>query len=176
MSEPSTFRLPGLSAGTNGTQSSDAGEDIPDFSVKRPRSIKFKIDGEVFEAVAAIGATVMNDVLDDQMDFDMALMQAQRFADGQSDKSEMDQTASKLKGHVGKIMTFLDEVLVEESRARFADRLRSKTNPIDLTQVYQAYHYLVNRYSNRPTVPSSSSTNGHETTGTSLTAGAPPAA
>jgi hypothetical protein len=185
------FRLPGLPAGDppdeviSGAAARATGngaDDIPDFVVKRPPSIKFKIDGELFEAVPAIGATVTNEVLDEEMDVRLAMVNLEKYVDEQGEviegaatDDELTDVARKIREHVGKMMTFLDEVLVEESRQRFAARLRSKTNPIDLTQVRQAHQYLVERYANRPSMPSSVSTNGHGTTGPSSTAGALPA-
>jgi hypothetical protein len=70
-------------------------------------------------------------------------------------------------------MAFLDQVLLPESAQRFADRLRSVTEPIDLYQVQDVLRFLIGRYSGRPTEPSLSSQNGHDGTTTSSTAGAP---
>jgi hypothetical protein len=74
------------------------------------------------------------------------------------------------------LMEFLDTVMLPESAARFAERLRSAENPISLDQCMNITFWLIEEaYTvGRPTRGSSPSLNGSETTGTSSTDGAEP--
>lgn len=61
---------------------------------------------------------------------------------------------------------FLDTVLLPESAARFAQRIRQHDTAITNRQINQAVVYLVEKYGLRPTTPVSPSHNGATTGGT----------
>lgn len=73
------------------------------------------------------------------------------------------------------MMGFLDEVLLPESAALFAERFRDPTNPITIEQATDVVTWLASEvYSGgRPTGRSSASANGQPLTGQSSTVAAP---
>lgn len=104
--------------------------------------IEFKVDGETFRATNSVPALSMIDV------------------------SRISETtgAEQLK----LIMGFLDEVLDGDSSERMADRLRSRTNPVDIEQLVDVLVWLVETYApQRPTTAPSPSPNGSGSDGTS---------
>lgn len=142
--------------------------DIQNFSVPKREPLKFQIDDDVFYAAPMIGADVLRDVLDmtdatalQSVDLEGATLEQRRAA------------ASAASSQTAKTMAFLDQVLEEESALRFAERMRSTTEPITIEQAFRVWQWLIGEYGSRPTQPSSPSANGHDGTGTSSTAGAP---
>lgn len=107
-------------------------EDLQDFTDhERPTDpVRFKIDGDIFEAAAALPAGVSHD---------FALMQSLEAAE-----------QVVLLGHI------LESFLLPESAARFASRLRDPVQPITNEQVGQVIKWLVEHYTGRPTEPASS--------------------
>lgn len=73
------------------------------------------------------------------------------------------------------ILDFLDQVLLPESAIRFAERLRSSTEPITIDQAASIAVWLMEEVyaPDRPTEALSPSPNGSESTGPSSTDGAP---
>lgn len=132
-------------------------------------TIPFKLDGELFEAVAQIGGSLMMETMD--LSF---VPETQTL-----DPKEMTVPQQRAFANIGNQMVqrqlaFLDKVLLPESQVRFAARLQSIERPITLKQATQVYHMLVGRYGgNRPTGPSSPSSNGHDGTGPESTVSAP---
>jgi hypothetical protein len=129
--------------------------------------IQFQIDEDIFNAVPSIGGVILREMLDQSVEL------ASVVAEGVNN-SNAAVLGRQAKEYSYKVVSFLDQVLTEESSQRFAERLRSVTEPIELNQVYAVYMWLLEQYSGRPTMPSSLSSNGHDGTGTSLTVGAPP--
>lgn len=73
------------------------------------------------------------------------------------------------------ILEFLDQVLMPDSAARFAERLKSPLAPIEINQAADVAVWLMQEVyaPNRPSEAPSSSENGSGSTGTSSTDGAP---
>jgi hypothetical protein len=73
------------------------------------------------------------------------------------------------------VLNIFNTILVPESAVRFAERLKSMENPVDLTQVMEIMVWLMELYGRRPTPPPSDSSAGlpSESDGTTSTAGAP---
>jgi len=84
------------------------------------------------------------------------------------------QGAATLDEKMLAIGEFFDVMLTDESAKLMQDRLRSKTNPLDINQALEIIEYLTEEIGARPTVPSSSSSDGSATgeTGTSSMVGA----
>lgn len=124
-----------------------------DFS--RPRNkIVFTIDGDVFEAAPVMPAQTL-------MEF------AGHFANiGEAPGDNLD----AMRG-------LLEMVLLPDSYLRLSERMRSKSNPIDIVQVSDVISWLLERYGLRPTQPSSSSADGSPSpeSGTSSTGTTPDA-
>lgn len=140
---------------------------LQDFSQRRPDSLKFRIDEDVFEAVPAVGANLMRDII--------AMTDMSALADARAEGLTPEQATSKLPKvmeQVSKTLGFLDTVLLPDSAQRFAARMNSAVEPITLDQAFKVWTWLVEQYSGRPTQPSSPSANGHDGTGTSSTGGA----
>lgn len=136
---------------------------MKDFTFDRPENLQFKINDDIFYAVPRVGGAFIREIIEETTSLGNI---AGSGADQVSQES-----VNKLQSYTGKVMTFLDMVLLPESQQRFAERLRSVDEPIELTQVYQVYNWLISEYSKRPTQPLLSSSNGHSGTGASLTAG-----
>lgn len=146
---------------------------MQDFS--RPKvereTIKFKVDDDVFEAYPEIGGQVLMpaislDGLDDLVGQSPSSVQAMS-------TEEQSRAASAASKQTVRALQFMDTVLLPDSSARFAERMRSVEEPITLEQAFQIWRWLLSQYGARPTEPSSPSQNGHDGTGTSSTAGAP---
>lgn len=122
------------------------------FARRPGRTVTFDVDGEEFRCVPNPPAAAITDV---------AISSTQ--SQGEQVKA---------------IMQYLDLVLDDDSAKRIAERMRDKTNPIDLEVLLDIYRWLLAELSpNRPTggssdSPSSSAT---PTNGSSSTAGALPA-
>jgi hypothetical protein len=103
--------------------------EIKDFSRDR-EDVKFKIDGDVFEAKKAIPAKVL-------MNF------AKKFSDMDSGAS-VEQQLEAFEG----VLTL---VLVPRSLELFQSRMADDDNPIDVEQVEEIITWLFERYGMRPT-------------------------
>lgn len=124
---------------------------MADFSRDKPLGyVEFTMDGDTFRAVDVAPG--------------MAVVDVSKIND------------AKGLARVEIIMGFLDQVLLPESAALLAERLRSAENPADIDQCARAAIWLVeNVYvTERPTQGPSSSRNGSEATGQSSTDGAQP--
>lgn len=141
---------------------------IQDFSAPKKENLKFKIDEDVFEAVAVVGAELLRDVTNMT---DLAALQTTDVST--MDAEQVKSISEAANQHTAKTMMFLDAVLTPDSAARFGERLRSTTEPITIQQAYDVWRWLIEQYAARPTQPSLPSLNGHDGTGTSSTAGAP---
>lgn len=146
----------------------DTLSEMQDFSLPSEEPLRFKIDDDLFEAAPRVGAYLLQDVID------MSDAASLSSFDGTGGPEETARASSVAVRQMAKATTFLDAVLLDDSAARFAERLRSTTNPISFDQVFQVWQWLIGKYGSRPTRPSSPSVNGHDGTGTSSTAGALP--
>lgn len=142
--------------------------EIRDFSLPKQETLKFKIDDDVFEAVPIVGAQVLRDITNMS-----DLIQLQGLDTSSVTKEQLEAMAEVANQHTARTMQFLDLVLLPDSAARFAERLRSSDEPITIQQTYEVWRWLIERYSARPTPPSLPSLNGHDGTGSSSTVGAP---
>lgn len=113
--------------------------EIRDFSKKR-KQLTFRIDDDVFEAVAAIPAEVM-------------IQFAERF-------TSADPTQMSPKDQVGIFREMLEIVLFPESMATMRKRMADPRNPVDMEQLDEVISWLFEEYGMRPTEGSSSSSNG----------------
>lgn len=113
--------------------------EIRDFS-KRRRSIRFRIDDDVFTAVSAIPAEEM-------------IVFAEQITT--ADPSQMSP-----REQVGLLRKTLENMLEPESLLRFHERMRDKLNPIDMEQLNDVVEWLFEEYGLRPTNGSGSSLNG----------------
>lgn len=135
-------------------------QDMPDFSSSASTEvIKFRIDGDIFEAFADVGADII-------MDVTKPVVIGQKENATQEELLEMAEKAHEFNLSC---MHFLQEVLLPSSRDRFAERLRSATEPITVRQALDVYRFLIQQYSNRPTQPPASSSTGQGGTGTTST-------
>jgi hypothetical protein len=113
--------------------------EIRDFS-KRRKAPTFKIDDDVFTAVAAIPAEEM-------ISFAEKITTA--------DPSQMSP-----RDQVALLRETLEKMLEPESLARFQRRMRDRSNPIDMEQLNDVVEWLFEEYGMRPTTVSSSSSSG----------------
>lgn len=113
--------------------------EIKDFSKPRKR-LQFRIDDDIFEAVAAIPADVM-------------IQFAERFA-------VADPTQISIKDQVGVFRDMLDVVLLPESMAVMRKRMADPKNPVDMDQLDEVITWLFEEYGLRPTQESDSSSSG----------------
>lgn len=63
------------------------------------------------------------------------------------------------------LITFVDQLLIEEDRARFADRIRRRDDPVDPEFILDLVARISQEYAARPTLPSSGSSSGRATDG-----------
>jgi hypothetical protein len=149
---------------------------MKDFTKSRSSApLEFKIDGDVFQAVPTLNAeqqiqavSLMNNIGVAELD-GLALQNIDGSSATLSDVERARAIATDANKAVLTMMTMLDELLLPASAARFAERMKSKTEPIDLEQAMGVFQYLISEYGDRPTTPLSSSSNGHSGTGTSST-------
>lgn len=118
------------------------------FTVAR-EPIELELGGDLFTAPAVIPPAVLGELLD----AGTRIEETQKTA-GLSQRDQLDQ-----------MMKILDEVLglvlVPDSVPLFHERLFSRTNPFDLVnELIPAVEWLVQEYSDRPTVPSQPSSTG----------------
>lgn len=124
--------------------------EIKDFTkLNKKENVEFKINEDTFTAVGVAPAMVVLDV------------SAVNKAEG-LDKIRI-------------ILEFLDKVLLPDSAVRFAERLASSTEPIDIEQAADIAVWLMEGVyaGERPTGDPSPSANGSENTGPNSTDGAP---
>lgn len=156
---------------------------MKDFTKSRSTTpIEFKIDGDVFQAVPTLNAdqqiqavSLINMVGTTELEGE-AIANIDPVNATAFDIERAKGVASAAGDAVLKIMVMLDELLLPDSAKRFAERMKSKTEPIDLEQVMGVFQWLVSSYGERPTSPLSSSSNGHSGTGTSSTVDTPASA
>lgn len=149
---------------------------MKDFTKSRStKPIEFKIDGDVFQAVPTLNAeqqfeavSLMNTMGAAELE-GMGIREIDPVNATTNDVNRAVTTATAASNAVVKIMQMLDELLLPDSAVRFAERMKSKTEPIDLEQVMGVFQWLISEYGERPTSPLSSSSNGHSGTGTPST-------
>jgi hypothetical protein len=146
-------------------------KEVKDFTGTVDREpLRFKIDDDVFEAVPRVGAELFRDVINAGNVADLAELQGKDLSDLTNEQAA--KLAQTVNLQTEKAMMFLDTVLLPDSALRFAERLRSATEPITFTQAYDVWRWLLGEYGGRPTEPSSPSSSGYDGTGMSSTAGA----
>jgi hypothetical protein len=123
---------------------------MKDFSRKNPPR-EFTADGDTFYCTPGVAAMLIGDIVVN-INTTEALNEKMRFVE-----------------------EFFNATLLDDSFELMKERLRSKTNPIDIAQAMDIIGWLVEELGQRPTKPSSSSSDGSATeeTGTSSTAGVP---
>lgn len=127
-----------------------------DFSRPRKR-LTFTIDGETFEAAPVLPGDIYAEFVT-------------RY-NGTADTDTYQQQHDLMK-------SALELVLLPDSYARFADRLKDRANPIDDDQMADVVLWLLEAYGLRPTQPSQLSSDGPASpeSGTSSTDAQPPQA
>jgi hypothetical protein len=146
---------------------------MKDFTKSRStKPLEFKIDGDTFQAVPQLNAeqqiqavSLMNRIGVAQLD-GLALENIDGSSATMTDVERAREIATSANDAVFAMVSMLDELLLPDSAARFAERMKSKTEPIDLEQVTGVFEWLISTYGERPTTPLSSSSNGHSGTGT----------
>ena len=113
--------------------------EIKDFT-KRRKVPTFRIDGDVFTAVAAIPAEEM-------ISFAEQITTA-------------DPTQMSPREQVVLLRKTLENMLTPESLALFQRRMADRQNPIDMEQLNDVVEWLFEEYGLRPTTGSASSSNG----------------
>lgn len=61
---------------------------------------------------------------------------------------------------IGRVRSLFEVVLIPDSFTRFSERLGSRTEPIDMTQIRNIIPWMLESFGLRPTAPSSASSNG----------------
>lgn len=130
--------------------------EIQDFTLDRPKTRKFKIDDDVFDAVAVIPLGLMKQLLDASSGIKEII------------------GASDIEMVIEKTKAVMKLLLVPTAYERFVARLTDQESPIGMEHLAPLLVWLVEGYALRPTPPSSPSSDGLETAdeSTSLTAGA----
>lgn len=137
-------------------------------------TIKFKIDGDVFEAVSDVPASLMSDMMDLSGQFGFTQLNAATLDTDDVSPENIERLqgmASQAQQQTSRLLSFLDQVLLPESALLFAERLRSTEKPITLPDAFNTWRWLVEQYGGRPTMQSASSANGAGATGMSSTGG-----
>jgi hypothetical protein len=126
-----------------------------DFSRKR-KPLTFTIDDDTFEAARA--------------------MPAETYAEFVATYTGVEDNAGTQDIYKA-MSTALQLVLLPDSFTRFSERLRDRTNPIDLEQMTDVILWLMGEYGMRPTQPSQPSSDGPASpeSGTSSTENTQPA-
>lgn len=151
---------------------------MKDFTRERATApLEFKVDGDTFQAAAVLNAdqkmkaiSLVNSLGTTQLD-GIALGAIDPNNATQADVERARNIASAADTAALEVMGILDELLLPESAKRFAERMKSKTEPIELEQVFDIFQWLISEYGQRPTSPLVSSSNGHSGTGTPSTVG-----
>jgi hypothetical protein len=135
---------------TNDTTTILADGELMDFSSPR-RSIKFRVDADVFEAAPDIPAELALDYAD----------KAERLAGGDATYEDQKEILHAL----------FRMVLFPESADRFISRLSDRRNPIGQAKIARITRWLFEEYGLRPTGSDSVSSTGSESlaAGTSST-------
>jgi hypothetical protein len=122
--------------------------EIKDFSFSiEPK--RFRINDDIFEATPEMPLTI-------------AVTAAKIASSGALQKGDMEP-----------VLEFFDEILLEESAARFRQRMtEDKKQPIGMRHINAIIPWLLEEYGLRPTAPSSDSSDSQDGTGMSSTAGA----
>lgn len=132
----------------------DVDDGMMDFSIGR-KSIKFKVDDDIFEAVPDIAA-------------ELAMDYAERIEQltGSTDAENVNYAEQKEV-----VYSTVRLVLFEESADRFIARLGDKRNPIGQSRFGKITAWLLEQYGLRPTEPDSASSTGsaNQDDGTSST-------
>jgi hypothetical protein len=118
-------------------QSVPVDDGIKDFSVPR-KPIKFKIDGDLFDAYVALPALTLI-----------------RFSTLVSEVDNDDEESARKQ-----LTGALQLVLKPDAYPRFVARMENYDNPIDITQVNAVIPWLLEQYGLRPTTPSENSSDG----------------
>ena len=124
-------------------------DEVMDFSTPR-RSLKFKVDDDLFEAAPDIAAELA-------LEF--------------SDFAERAQETDTTEDQIAVIHAMFRMVLFPESADRFIARLRDPKRPIGTARMMKIIRWLYEEYGLRPTESDSPSSSGSENpaAGTSLT-------
>lgn len=127
-----------------------ADDEVMDFSSAR-RSIKFRVDDDVFDAVADIAA-------------ELALDYADKIEQLERQDASIDQQKQALH-------ELFRLILLPESAERFIARLSDQHHPIGQQKIVKITQWLFEEYGLRPTGSDSASSTGSESqdAGTSLT-------
>lgn len=128
-------------------------DGIPDFSRAR-KALRFRVDGDVFEAAPAL-----------------PMLEALALADVQKHLAATTDPGDRARV----VVDIFGKVLLSSSLERFTERLSSREAPIDAAQFGDIIRWLFAEYGGRPTPQPSDSPNGSPSPdgGTSST-GAPP--
>jgi hypothetical protein len=114
--------------------------NVRDFTPER-KALVFRVDNDVFSAVAALPALL-----------------AMEFA---SSSEEFEKASATER--VVLLRSMFNLILVDDSVERFFERLSSKTDPIDTQTMFNIIDWLMEEYGQRPTESPSGSSNGLET-------------
>ncbi len=114
-------------------------DDILDFTIKR-KPVRFRIDGDLFQAAPALPAGVA---------FEFAELA------GQLQEQGRDRVAEARAA-----MGLFEKILYPDSYRRFTERMHSIEEPIDPGQLFMVVSGLMARYGLRPTEPSADSSAG----------------
>jgi hypothetical protein len=147
---------------------------IPDFGTPHdaaPKPIEFNVGEDRFQAYPEIAGGLLMDVIAIE-GLDQLSIPDDPNELSTSEIAKMGQIANT---QAKKMLDFLDEALLPESAELFAKRMRSRDNPITLTQAFAIGRWLLGEYGARPTEPSSSSGNGRDGSGATSMVGAQPA-
>lgn len=127
-----------------------ADDEVMDFSSPR-RSLKFKVDDDIFEAVPDIAAELALD-----------------YADRTEQLESGEATAQQQKDIIHELLRL---VLLPESAERFIARLSDPFHPIGQAKIVRITQWLFEEYGLRPTESDSASSTGSESqdAGTSST-------
>lgn len=137
----------------------DGNPGIRDFFVdETPKRFRVHRDGDVFEAPPVLGP--------------VQILELVALSKNVSAMAATGDPSAAVKA----IQDVFDEILTEDSAAKFAALLVSRDRPIDLQrQIVPILLWLLEEYGMRPTAPSSDSSNiSTADGGTSSTDGAPP--
>jgi hypothetical protein len=143
-----------------------------DFTAENtPDPIEFRLDPDTFRAFGAITTGTLQEIGD--VVTGLASPDGPTGPDGQATTAGL----AAIIARVEIVLTAFDSLLEPESAARFRARAASKTNPVDFRVLLSILTWLIEQYTNRPTEPSSNSSDGQPTGdgGPSSTDGGSPA-
>lgn len=125
-------------------------DEMMDFSSPR-KSLKFKVDDDVFEAAPDIAAELAIEFMDLT--------------------NKIDETSATSDEQISILHSMFKMVLLPDSATRFIGRLRSPERPIGYGKINKIITWLFGEYGLRPTESDSSSSTGSESqdAGTNLT-------